>query len=281
MQTQKKGILCPGCGRLVSSDEPKCPYCGHRRPGAVWKLKIGKSRLGDPSQLVRYIVYINIGMFVLSLLLSARRIGVGMNPLTALSPDSWSLVLLGASGTLPIDQYHRWWSLVTANYLHGSLLHIFFNMLALRQLAPFVIREFGPWRFILIYSLGGVIGFWISYWAGVRLTIGASGAVFALIGAILYYSKSRGGTYGQAIYRQASGWVLGLFLFGLLVPGINNWGHGGGLLGGALLGYLLGYSERRPETFAHKLPAYLAVLITGFVLAGAVTSAVMSRFGAG
>ena len=112
-------------------------------------------------------------------------------------------------------------------------------MMALRQLAPFVIREFGPWRFILIYSLGGVIGFWISYWAGVQLTIGASASICALIGAILYYSKSRGGTYGQALYRQVSGWVLGIFLFGLLVPGINNWAHGGGMAAGILLGLAL------------------------------------------
>ena len=278
-ETKKKAILCPNCGKLVSSDEPVCPYCGHRHPGAPWKLKIRKSRVGDPDRLVRYIIYINVGMYVLSLFLLPRRIGVSMNPLTALSPDSWSLILLGASGTIPIDQYHRWWSLVTANYLHGSLLHIFFNMMALRQLAPFIIREFGPWRFILIFTLGGVAGFFVSYLAGVTLTIGASTAVCALIGAILYYSKSRGGAYGHALYRQVIGWVLGIFLFGLLVPGINNWGHGGGLLAGALLGYLLGYNERRRETFAHKLPAYLMVLVTGFVLAGAVASAVLSRIG--
>jgi rhomboid protease GluP len=279
MKSQKKGILCPNCGKLVSSDEPKCPYCGHGRPGAVWKLKIGKSRLGDSAQLVRYIIYINIGMFVLSLLLSARGVRVGMNPLTALSPDPLSLKLLGASGAQPIDQYHRWWSLVAANYLHGSLLHIVFNMMAFRQLAPFIIREFGTWRFILIYSLGGVIGFWISYWAGVPLTIGASGAVCALIGAILYYSKSRGGTYGQALYKQVSGWVLGLFMFGLIVPGINNWGHGGGLLGGILLGYILGYTERRPEIFVHRLIAYIMVLVTGFTLPRAVSTAILIRIG--
>ena len=280
MPPRKKGILCPDCGKLVSSDEPKCPYCGYRRPGARWKSGIGKSLAGDPEGLVRYIVYINIGMYVLSLLLSARRIGLGANPLTALSPDNWSLVLLGASGTGPIDQYHRWWSLVTANYLHGSLLHIFFNMMALRQLAPFIIREFGPWRFIVIYSLGGVAGFWLSYLAGVKLTIGASAAICAMIGAILFYSKSRGGAYGQALYRQVGGWALGIFLFGLLVPGINNWGHVGGLLGGALLGYLLGYNERRRESFAQRLLAYLMVVVTGFFLAGAAASAVMSRIGA-
>jgi rhomboid protease GluP len=58
-------------------------------------------------------------------------------------------------------------------------------------------------------------------------------------------------------------------------------GHGGGLVGGVLLGYLLGYNERRPETFFHKLPAYLMVIVTGLVLAWAVASAIMTRFGVG
>lgn len=278
MKSRKKGILCPNCRKLVSSDEPKCPYCGHNRPGAPWKRQLSKIRLLDQSQLVQYLIYINVGMYVLSLVLSARNIGVSMNPLTVLSPDFWSLMNLGASGTMPIEQTQNWWTLISANYLHGSLLHIIFNMLALRQLAPFVIREFGPFRFIAIYSLGGVVGFWVSYLAGVRLTIGASASICALIGAILYYSKSRGGTYGQALFRQVGGWVMGLFLIGLL-PGINNWGHGGGLLGGILLGYLLGFNERRTEIFVHRLIAYIIVLITGFTLARMVASAILSRIG--
>jgi len=215
-------------------------------------------------------------MYILSLLFSSRGIGLGLNPLTMLSPDPGSLFLLGASGVELISKYHRWWTLVSANYLHGSLLHIFFNMMALRQLAPFVIGEFGVFRFILIYSIGGVIGFWISYLAGVPFTIGASASICALIGAILYYSKSRGGTYGNALYRQVSGWLLGLFLIGLM-PGINNWGHGGGILAGVLLGAVMGYSEKRPEMFLHRLFAYIMIIVTGFILGGAVTSGVLYR----
>ena len=281
MQPQKKGILCPNCGKLISSDEPVCPYCHHRHPGASWKGRLRKSGFGSPTRLVNIILYVNIGMYVLSLLLSARGIGMGWNPLTALSPDSRSLFLLGASGVIPIDQYHRWWSLISANYLHGSLLHIFFNMLAFRQLAPFVVSEYGSWRLIIIYCLGGVIGFWISYLAGVQFTIGASASVCALIGAALYYGKSRGGAYGQAVYRQVSGWVLGIFLFGL-IPGlnINNWGHGGGIFGGIVLGALMGYSEKRPEMFLHRLLAYVMVIVTGVVLGGAVVSGILYRIGA-
>ena len=280
MVSQQKAVLCPHCGKLVSSDEPVCPYCRHRRPGASWKHMLGKSGFGNASLTIRIILYVNIGMYALSLLLSAHGIGMGWNPLTALSPDGWSLFYLGDTGTMPIDQYHRWWTLISANYLHGSLLHIFFNMLAFYQLAPFVVREYGPWRLVLIYSLGGVIGFYLSYLAGVQLTIGASASVCALIGAALYFGKSRGGTYGRVVYRQVSGWVLMLFLFGIIVPGINNWGHAGGILGGAFLGYLLGYNEKRPEAFSHKVLAYIMIIITGFVLAGAAASAVLYRIGA-
>lgn len=280
MSSQKKGILCPNCGKLISSDEPLCPYCHHRHPGAAWKGWLRKSGFGDPVRLVNIIIYVNIGMYVLSLLLTTRGIGVGWNPLTALSPDPGSLILLGASGVELINQYHRWWTLISANYLHGGVLHIFFNMMALRQLAPFVIREFGTFRFILIYSVGGVIGLWVSYLAGINLTIGASASVCALIGAILYYSKSRGGTYGKALYSQVSGWVLGLFLIGLM-PGlnINNWGHGGGLLGGVLLGFLMGYIEKRPEVFRHRLFAYVMVTVTGIILGGSVVIGILGRFG--
>ena len=74
------------------------------------------------------------------------------------------------------------------------------------------------------------------------MTIGASAALCGLIGAALYYGKSRGGTFGQAIYKHTSGWVIGLFFIGLM-PGINNWGHGGGLVAGIGTGYLFSYLE--------------------------------------
>jgi rhomboid protease GluP len=155
-----------------------------------------------------------------------------------------------------------WWSPLSANYLHGSILHILFNMLALRQLGPLVVEEYGVYRMFIIYTLGGIFGFLVSYLAGVPLTIGASAAIMSLIGAILYFGKSRGGAYGQIIFRQIGGWVIGIFLFGLLVPGINNWGHGGGILGGAILGFFLGYQERRRENLLHKLLAVLCIIVT-------------------
>jgi rhomboid protease GluP len=146
-------------------------------------------------------------------------------------------------------------------------------MLAFRQISALVGREFGANRMFTIFSVGGLAGFAISYLAGVVLTIGASAGICALIGAALYYGKSRGGLYGQVIFRQIGGWVVGLMLFGFLVPGINNWGHGGGLLAGAVLGYILGYREKVPESLRHRYFAAACATATVLVLAWSVATA--------
>jgi rhomboid protease GluP len=217
-------------------------------------------------------------VYFISLVLYPTSFNVSLNPFTLLMPDHRSLLLLGETGTIPIDNYHRWWSLLAANYLHGGILHIFFNMVALRQLAPLVIREYGTYRMIIIYTIGGVTGFLVSYIAGVKFTIGASAAVCALIGSLLYYGKSRGGVYGNTIYTQVIGWIVGLFLFGLMARGIiNNWGHGGGIVAGALLGFLLGYVEKSKENIVHKTIAGVCVIATLLILGWAVVSGILYR----
>ena len=263
---QRRSILCPSCRKLISADEDRCPHCGTSRPGSWWKNNIWTQGYHNPEQLIKTIIYINIGMYLITLLLKPLTSSFSMNPLTFLSPSNTSLLLMGATGTIPIDHYHRWWTVLSANYLHGGILHIFFNMMAFRQLAPLVLREYGVQRMFIIYTLGGIAGFGVSYLAGVSLTIGASAAVCALIGASLYFGKSRGGVYGHAVYRQIGGWAVGLFLFGLLVPSINNWGHGGGILAGALLGFLLGYQEKVREKFFHKAIAGICLILTILVL---------------
>jgi rhomboid protease GluP len=238
---EKKSMLCPQCRKLISNDEPSCPYCGMARPGAFWKRGVmgGLSFLRfDP---VKAIIAINAVFYLFSLLLNPGALRLSANPLTFLSPADGSLFLLGATGTLPIAHYGRWWTLISASFLHGSILHIFFNMMALRQLAPFVLEEYGVYRFIVLYLWTGVAGFLLSYFVGVQFTIGASASICGLIGAILYYGKSRGGFYGEQIYRQAMSWVVGLVIFGLFFPGINNWAHGGGLVSGIGLAFLTGY----------------------------------------
>lgn len=269
-RSEKKSILCPNCRRLINRDEPVCPHCGLSRPGSGWKLALPSNLLSDPADMIKLIIYVNVAFYILALLLNPRGLGLSANPLAFLSPSNHSLLLLGATGTLPIDRLHGWWTLLAASYLHGGLLHIIFNMLALRQLGIFVLNEYGLYRFFTIYTLTGIAGFYLSYLAGVPLTIGASASVCGLIGATLYYGKSRGGIYGEVIYRQVMGWVVGLMLFGFMIPGINNWGHGGGIASGILLGFLLGYREKRRENQVHRVLAISCIVLTAGVLLWAV-----------
>lgn len=274
---QRQSILCPNCKKLISASEPECPFCGTTRPASWWKNNLWTRGFRDANQFVKILITINVVMYIIAILLNPRGAGLSLNPLTFLSPSSTSLLLLGATGTVPIDKYHRLWTLVSASFLHGGLLHIFFNMAALRQLATVVNREFGVYRMFVIYTLGGIIGFLISYLAGVGLTIGASASVCGLIGALLYYGKSRGGIYGRTLYRQIFTWVVFLGVFGLIVPGINNWGHGGGILAGIVAGFVMGYQEKKRENIAHKILAAACGMLTLLVLIWAVGTAVYYR----
>lgn len=278
MVDQKKvAILCPNCRKLIGKDESRCPYCGIARPGSRLKNNVWTRGFNDPGQIIKTILYFNIGFYVISLLFNPMLPRFTFNPMAFLSPDNKSLLLLGATGTIPIDALNRWWTLISANYLHGNILHIFFNMFAFKQIAPLVVQEYGVYRMFVIYTLGGAIGFFVSYLAGVAFTIGASAALTSLIGATLYFGKSRGGTYGQTIYRQIGAWTIGIFIFGFIVPGINNWGHGGGIAAGVILGFLLGYHERKPENLFHKILAGGCMVLTITVLMWAIGSGIFYR----
>jgi rhomboid protease GluP len=270
-------LLCPSCRKLISADEEVCPYCGLRRPAARWKKGLFTLFRLDAETTVRDIIYLNVALYAISLALMPTRLGMSANPFALLSPSDQSLLLLGATGKLPISGFHRWWSLLSANYLHGSLLHIFFNMAALWQIGPLVVQEYGVNRMVVLYTLSGVVGFLVSYLAGVVLTIGASAAICGLIGAGLYYGKSRGGTYGQALYQRLLGWAVGIFLFGFVAQGINNWAHAGGMGAGFLLAMALGYQDRGREVQAHRWAAAVCVVATLAVLLWALGTAAAYR----
>jgi len=257
----RNSLLCPRCRKLISADEAVCPYCGLSRPARKLFLTLLRFTTINP-----LLITVNIVFYLLSLLISLPRLNLHPDPFSFFSPSQEALFLLGATGTIPISLFGRWWTLISASFLHGSLLHILFNMLALAQLGPFVEREFGPYRFLIIFTISGLSGFLLSYLAGIPFTIGASAAICGFIGAILYYGRSRGGLYGYAVYRQAVGWILGLIVYGLLFSAINNWAHGGGVLAGFVSARLLGYEDKNPTAPLHKLGGFICLGITVAVL---------------
>jgi rhomboid protease GluP len=265
----QRAILCPHCRRLIGSQETVCSWCGTSRSNPWWRL-VGMTRGSSAADwTVKALLTANIAYFALSLVLSAGIDGGG----GFLSPGRASLFLLGATGTVPIDRYGRIWTLLSANYLHGGIIHLIFNLMALRQIAPWAANEYGASRMFVIYTLGGVCGYVVSYLVGIPFTIGASAALCSLIGSLLYFGRSRGGVYGSNVYREVSGWVISLFIFGLLFPGINNWAHGGGILGGMLCGKLLGYNDGKDEGALHHGLALLCTAATAAALGWALIGA--------
>ena len=115
---------------------------------------------------------------------------------------------------------------------------------------------------IVIYTAAGVLGFALSNLVGIRFTLGASGAVFGLLGAMVAYGRTRGGAFGVAVLRQYGQWALFIFIASFFLAGVNNWGHAGGFAGGYLTALAFGHLERRPERGLDRLAALGAVGLT-------------------
>ena len=258
----KRAILCPNCGKLISSDAEECIHCGMKKPGRFGFHSIIQKLFRGDIGFTQIVTYICGGLFIISIAINPSAVLRPGGFFDFLSPSNLSLFLLGGTGTFAM-QYGRWWTLITAIYLHGSILHIIFNMLWIRQLAPMVEGLFGTARLITIFTLSGVLGFLFSYAMKIPLTIGASGSIFGLLGALIYYGRTRGGAFGDIVYRQLLTWAIVLFLFGFL-PGtrINNWAHLGGFIGGYLSGSLMGYQEKNIESKGHRTTAFIMIAAT-------------------
>jgi rhomboid protease GluP len=214
----------------------------------------------------RVVIAVCIIAYVASLLLDLRAALRPHGPFDLLAPSGQALDALGMTGAYAWAR-GRWWTLFTAIYLHGSLLHILFNMLWISQLAPAVEELYGLPRLILIFTWAGVLGFAVSNWVGVPFTIGASGSIFGLLGAMVCYGRSRGGTFGLAIFRQYGQWALVLFILGFLMAGVNNLAHAGGFAGGYLAGIVLGHSNPQRQHVAYHLAATATVALTALAFA--------------
>lgn len=130
----------------------------------------------------------------------------------------------------------QWWRLITPVFLHANLLHIGFNMYALWVLGPELERHFGHLPFLALYLLSGFGGVVLSFLLTQSASLGASTAIFGLLaaqGVFVYLNRKLFGRRAQLMLRNIVNIAVINLLIGL-TPGIDNWGHVGGLLGGGL-----------------------------------------------
>lgn len=134
------------------------------------------------------------------------------------------------------------WRLLTPIFLHGSILHILFNMYALSYLGPSLERFYGHLRFLALFLVAGFAGNVISFMFSPHLSLGSSTAIFGLLGAqgvLIYQNRVLFGN----IARRALSQVVMIAVVNLIIgltPGIDNWGHTGGLIGGTLFAWFGG-----------------------------------------
>lgn len=264
-------VVCTSCGVLVGVRDDKCYNCGRRNPG-LWGYAPALRALGHDLGFVPFVLGTCIVLYGLSLILTVVYGGsiMGGGLLSILSPHGAILEWLGSSGARPILQHH-WWTVLSAGWLHGGILHLAFNMMAVRQLAPAIADLFGPGRMVIIYTAGSIVGFTLSSVAGAYIpglpvvpglielrgaisTVGSSASIAGLIGAVLAYGHRSGSSQARSYARS---YILMLVLMGFFLPFVDNYAHLGGFGGGYLVAKFL--DPLKPERVDHMVIALVCV----------------------
>ena len=261
-------VICTSCGVLVGVNDDRCYNCGRRNPG-LWGFAPLLRQLGNDLGFTPFVIGTCIIVYALTLLFTMNSQGaVGMRGIGFLSPSTEALLIFGASGSVPVFGFGRWWTVLSATWLHGGVLHILFNMMALRQLAPATADLYGAGRMVIIYTAASIGGFVLSSVAGAylpdllilrggRFTVGASASISGLLGAMLYYGHRSGSSIARTYATQNA---IGLILIGFLMPGIDNYAHLGGFGAGYLTGRVL--DPLKPERGDHIAIALVCLAVS-------------------
>jgi membrane associated rhomboid family serine protease len=206
------------------------------------------------------LIGLNVGIYLLQLLM-----GAGLSANTGWIYEHGVLVssAVDSSGQVVGVAEGEWWRLLTATFLHYGILHLGMNMLVLWFIGPPLEEYFGHWRYLLVYVVSGLAGSaGALIWSPNALTVGASGAIWGIMGAALVLEGRRIWVFGG----QAMGLVVFNLLITFLIPGISIGGHIGGLVGGGLCALAFS-SFRRSPALATLSMAAVGVLSVGIAVA--------------
>jgi membrane associated rhomboid family serine protease len=231
----------------------QCPECVANAQVALPKTRFGGSFNTVP-KVTRAILITCISIFVLSLLLGSFALAFGMIPAAI------------AQG--------EWWRLLTSTLLHGSILHLLFNMYALYWLGPQLERTLGHVRFAALYILSALGGSVASYWfSDLRtVSVGASGAIFGLITATIVIGREMRTDVSQLVV------LLGLnVIIGFLQSGIDWRAHFGGAITGAAIAFIYTKGNRLNRDRIHRagLAGIFVFLVVATVTRNAQVSALI------
>ncbi len=164
------------------------------------------------------------------------------------------------------------WRFVMAVFLHGSLLHIGFNMWVLMDIGPILEELYGSARYLFIYVLTGIGGYVLSSFFG-HFSVGGSGALLGLIGVMLSLTMGRKTATMQMLQGQLIRWLIYIAIMGFMMSGIDNYAHFGGFVCGFGLGKIL--SDREPASPEERQKANVMGWGTALVVAASLIMMVL------
>ncbi|HLM86465.1 MAG TPA: rhomboid family intramembrane serine protease [Solirubrobacteraceae bacterium] len=269
--SRETGVSCSNCGRPICPDcmtttpvGMRCPECAKQSTKVVRMRELAKV-----PQVTYALIVINVAAFF-----AEGNLSIGSQPTSKVYEEG---ALLGSIRGLPnLGVAHgQWWRIVTGGFLHENLLHIGFNMYVLYILGLQLEPALGRVRFASIYAVSLLTGSLGALLVSPHVvTVGASGAVFGIMGAFAVELRAR----NLPIMRGGLGGVGGLIVINLVIsftlPGISWGGHIGGLVGGTLAAMIIQLGERMR---AQALAFAGCALIAAAAVAGSIATAKSSE----
>ena len=269
---QPRPKLCPNCGSLVGINATRCHNCGTNLRFSMAAVNRGLSGVfsgvfSGPAPVTTALLVANLLMFGVEFMAAAAQGGGGgLSILWGVGGPA--IIHLGMSWPYGIYIQHEWYRLITAMFLHGGLIHIGFNMMALMQLGPALEELYGSSRYFFLFIITGAFGFLVSSfpygpWYP-NNSLGASGGLLGLVGAMLAITGKRGGSYMRELRSRLISNVVILFVLGFMGMGIDNKAHLGGLASGFVLGKI--FADRQPMNAREKQIANALGWIAGMAV---------------
>ena len=172
-----------------------------------------------------------------------------------------SAIFLWASKFNPFIIQGEYWRFITPIFLHGGFLHLAVNAYSLYAVGPDVEKMFGRVKFILIYLVAGTLGNVASFAFCPSVSVGASGAIFGLLGALLYLGIRYKEVISSSYVTNIVTMTMFNLAYGLAHRGIDNYAHMGGLVGGYLSAFCLGLGKTNKFTIKKGVALLLLVAL--------------------
>ncbi len=265
--------MCPSCRAFVPRGKAVCPYCGQRLKvfGTGPTGKLLKRAMPSAVPVTGILILINFVMFIIEYAVS----GVPLLTHLMSSPSGAATMRLGESLplgylVLPSPYHAQYWRWITACFLHAGILHIGFNMWALYDIGQIVESFYGGAKFLFLYIVTGIFGYIVSSYFG-YVSLGASGAIFGILGVMIAYGVRRSHTaQGRELRSLAMRWAIYALILAFVIPHVDNAAHLGGLAAGFVLGMLVGddppLTEAQMRRWAVVAMVVIAVVVAAFYL---------------